>query len=831
MFHLREYQKHPERLSDYLPWAALIAPGVILQKDSVFQKTVAFRGPDLATASPGELVSATARLNNLLKRLGSGWALHVEAQRYFAGQYPAAEWPHAIPQVVDAERRGHYEAEGQHYDSSYFLTLSWQLPGTRSKKLESLFVDDPREDDPQEHNRRDLDYFLRFAGQIIDILSTICPTVSELNDDETLSYVHSTISMNWHPIKCPETPMYLDALLPDQVYQSGEVAVLGDHYVMTATIMGFPGEDWPGILDDLNHLAVSYRWSQRFVFLDQEEAQQEIKKYRKWWWSKRQSLYGMLKEQASGQEALGDPEAVANAAECDAALQDMGKGTVGYGYYTTTVTVWDRDLDEVERKMGVICKVLNSRGFATKIETWNSFHAWLSSLPGQVYANIRRPLLSTLNLARLFPLAAIWSGDRYDEHLKKKTGYASPLMITNSTGRTPFRLSLAVGDVGHTFIAGPTGSGKTTLLGMMALQWLRYPHAQVFIFDRDRSARALTMAVGGHYYEPGNPDRPVSFQPLGNIDQEKELQWAVGWAETLFALQAVELDPFLRRDIFQALQNLATSPKEERTISGLKGMLQEGILREALTPFTLDGPYGQILDGNKDELDIGQWTMLETGALMSLGERAMVPAIGYQFHRLEQRFGQGPTFLYFDEGWLYLKYPYFIQRLEDWFKTTRKKDVYMVFGTTELEDAVKSPICSTLYSACQTKIFLPNPQALDPIARKMYSEFGLSEAEIETIARATPKREYYLRSPKGRRVFDLELGPVALAIVARSSTADQAFLDGMEEKLPKEEWGKALLEDRHLHWAVELMKDWEATHLPQDPAEVMEPLTNEPVTS
>ena len=36
MFNFVEYRKSPDRLADLLPWAMLIAPGVILNKDGSF---------------------------------------------------------------------------------------------------------------------------------------------------------------------------------------------------------------------------------------------------------------------------------------------------------------------------------------------------------------------------------------------------------------------------------------------------------------------------------------------------------------------------------------------------------------------------------------------------------------------------------------------------------------------------------------------------------------------------------------------------------------------------------------------------------------------------
>src|SRR5215470_14073598 len=74
MMNLAEYRNKPQSLADFLPWAALVADGVVLNKDGSFRRTARFRGPDLDSATPAELVGATARLNNALRRLGSGWA-------------------------------------------------------------------------------------------------------------------------------------------------------------------------------------------------------------------------------------------------------------------------------------------------------------------------------------------------------------------------------------------------------------------------------------------------------------------------------------------------------------------------------------------------------------------------------------------------------------------------------------------------------------------------------------------------------------------------------------------------------------------------------------
>ncbi len=122
MINLAEYRRRPERLTDYLPWAALIAQGVVLDKDGSLQRTLRFRGPNLESATAATLVGTAARLNNALRRFGSGWALFAEAQRLEACGYRDSVFPDAASWLVDQERRAMFEAEAAHFESRYFLS-------------------------------------------------------------------------------------------------------------------------------------------------------------------------------------------------------------------------------------------------------------------------------------------------------------------------------------------------------------------------------------------------------------------------------------------------------------------------------------------------------------------------------------------------------------------------------------------------------------------------------------------------------------------------------------------------------------------------------------
>jgi len=336
--------------------------------------------------------------------------------------------------------------------------------------------------------------------------------------------------------------MYLDALLADQPLTGGLEPRLGSCHLRTLTIIGFPTSTFPGILDELNRLAFPYRWSTRAIMLDKTDAARLLTKIRRQWFAKRKSIAAILKEVMTNEAStLLDTDAANKAADADLALQELGSDEIGEAYVTATVTVWDEDPGVVAEKLRLVEKVIEGRDFTCIPETVNAIEAWLGSLPGHVYANVRQPPVSTLNLAHMMPLSAVWAGPERDYHFD-----APPLFLARTEGSTPFRFSLHVGDVGHTLIIGPTGAGKSVLLALLALQFRRYAGAQIFAFDFGGSIRAVAFAMGGDWHDLGgalseDAQEPVALQPLARIDEYVEEAWAAEWIEALLSQESVTI--------------------------------------------------------------------------------------------------------------------------------------------------------------------------------------------------------------------------------------------------------------------------------------------------
>jgi len=808
MLNLREYRNKADRLADHLPWAALAAPGVALNKDGSFQRTLRFRGADLESATEAELVGACARLNNVLRRFGSGWALFFEAERFEALGYPVSSFPDPASWLVDEERRASFEAGTEpslargkqpHFESAYYLTLLYMPPGDQVARAEQALLE-RAEPDNGRNWRQDLSAFIAETDRVADLLSGFMPEVKALNDTETLNYLHGTISARRHRVAAPETPIYLDAVLADTPLSGGIEPMLGEQHLRTVTVMGFPNLTHPGILDTLNHQDFCYRWMTRFIALDKTDATKTLTKLRRQWFNKRKSITALLREVMYNQPVpLFDSDADNKMADADQALQALGGDHVSFGYLTTTITVMDADRLRADEKRRAVERVINGAGFTCLRESINAVEAWLGSLPGHVYANVRQPIVHTLNLAHLVPLSSVWAGPARNEHLD-----GPPLFYADTSGSMPFRFSTHVGDVGHMLIVGPTGAGKSVLLALLALQFRRYAGAQIYIFDKGFSARAAVLAMGGEHHALGS-DGSLAFQPLRGIHDPAERSWAAEWIGTLFVHEKVNVTPEIKEAIWSALNSLATAPAEERTLTGLSVLLQSNALKAALMPYTLDGPFGRLLDAAENRLALADIQCFETEALLHEAS-AVLPVLTYLFHRLEERFDGRPTLLILDEAWVYLDNALFAARIREWLKVLRKKNVAVVFATQSLADIADSSIAPAIIESCPQRIFLPNDRAIEPQARAAYEHFGLNERQIELIARATPKRHYYLQSRRGNRLFELNLGPIALAICGASSPADQQRVDTALTEYGSGGFFAGLLDGAGLSWAADLLQ-------------------------
>ena len=781
MLSLREFRTKLQGLADLLPWAALVDPGIILNKDGSLTTAFYFRGQDLASATGQELDAVAVQTNAALAKLETGWMINIDSIRSPVTSYPSrnqCHFPDPVTLLIDEERRSQNELAGARYDSVYALAITYLLPTEMHNRITALFImEDEDQTSKQASYTNLLELYKRRVQNITDgLLATL--NLRPMSSDELLTYLHRCVSGLDTLVATPPIPMYLDALLATRDFYAGLAPRIGTTHIRTITVHGFPGQTMPGMLDQLNQLPFPYRWSTRFIALDVPDAEKRLKTYRRNWWQKRHGLIGMLRPTPpSGDQSWQNGDAVAMAGDADQAMTENNEGLVRYGYYTNTIIVMDEDLTIVDQNAREVTKLLANNQCPANVEDMNAVEAYLGSLPANGFSNIRRPMIHSLNLAHLLPLTAVWSG--HAEHPAPADMYpphSPPLLIAATAGATPLRVSLHVGDLGHFGIFGPPGAGKSTFLDLLITSHFRYPNAQVFGFDYGYSMYTLCVAAGGAHYDIGAEGSPHAFCPLAQLETAGDLAWAAQYLELLVTLRlpaGAALSVGQQNEIAEALANMAadTALSRHRTITNIRSSIQDRDIKEALKYYTLDGPLGHLLDCESDSLSgtNGRFFVFETTHLLELGDRAVIPVFMHIFRQIEKRVTRRvPTLIPIDEGWKTFSHPLAIDRLKQWLKTMRKENAAVGFTTQNLTDILNSPIAPIIIDNIPTKFMLANPEAATENVAPIYRSFGLNDTEIALLSTARPKRDYYLTNADGRRSFQLRLGPVALAFVGIS---------------------------------------------------------------
>src|SRR5260221_9212371 len=84
---LIDQRRHAIELADLLLYDSLIEDGILLLQDGGLLAAWKFQGPDLGSATNGEMAALSGRLGALL-RLGAGWVVQCHSVRDPAPGYP-----------------------------------------------------------------------------------------------------------------------------------------------------------------------------------------------------------------------------------------------------------------------------------------------------------------------------------------------------------------------------------------------------------------------------------------------------------------------------------------------------------------------------------------------------------------------------------------------------------------------------------------------------------------------------------------------------------------------------------------------------------------------
>ncbi|MDQ3388905.1 MAG: hypothetical protein M3483_05315 [Gemmatimonadota bacterium] len=776
----------PPALADRLNWLLLAAPGVVFQKDGSFLAGWRFRGPD-PTSSPAEEVNRLARrVNEIFLPCTDRWCFHVDAYRTPSTSYaPAGAFPDAITRLLDEERRNAYRAVGARFETECYLTASYLPPPELHRRVERLFR---KGGEGAISWSNELESFEKSLLDLSDRLTSLL-LLDRLGSGPLLSHLYRALTGRLQRILPPFHGSYLDSILCHEPFIGDFAPRLGDLHLRLVEVDGYPDAVYPTVLQSLCELPFEYRWSSRILPLSPGVADPIIRRTQKQYYEKRKGAAEWAGAFSRGKEDPGNPElermqedahARGLAAGASEAISINSSGKARYCFFNSVILLHRESAAAADADARLAVKAARDAGFTASVQTMHAAETFWGTLPGHGKPNLHRRLLSSRNISALLPVTSVWAGSAANPSPFYPSG-SPPLLWSDTAGATPFRLSLHVGDVGHTIVVGATGAGKSTLLQLIAAQAFRYAGAQVFVFDRGRSFELLCRAAGGAHFtvRPGEVGG-LAFQPLARVDDPAERAWAVDWLSLLVRMQGAEVTPSRVEALNHALGLLAADEPRYRTLTALTLQLfaVDRELGAALHVYSGQGPYGYLLDADEDVVSGAAFQVFEIQHLFDLGDAITVPTLLYLLHRLEGRFGENrPTYLIVDEAGSSLGHPTFESRVRQYAVTLRKHNVALILAFQDLLQLRSLPSCDTLLGACPTRLFLPNAEARHERIAAMYRGAGLNDREIELLAEAVPKRHYYLKSPAGSRLFELSLGPAARAFLfARSGLGAEGTL-------------------------------------------------------
>jgi len=810
---LQKFKEPLNQLKYVLPWSFIISPGVCFLKNGALMATYQVEYPDLESSSAPEIASMASLFNRSTMALAQteGWALFFDVRRYKTKDYPAGKFSNLAGWLIDQKRAENYHRFGEHFTTDHYITFVYQLPSDIDSKTSGFFFKKGKDKKNRNQNgkngfkktnnlpqiQKEVENFLDECEKVMGTLA-VKLWIHRLDDSELFSYIKSSVSLNKQNLIYPkDTFFFLDNYLCDMDVHNSQPLKIGEYYVPVMGIMDFPNKTYPAIFDELNRTMTEFRWTTRFIPLSKERSTKEAEKYQNRFYSARKSGMTLFTEMAMNveidKENKGALEMESQAADIQA---DIAMGDYVLGYYTSNLMVWDKKLEGAKLKARKLQQVVRSCGFSVKEETFNNSQAWLGMMPGNVYANIRRPLISTKNFSNIIPLSSAWQGLLQNDFTLETCGSSVPLCTCSTSYGTPFFLNLNVRDVGHTFVFGPTGAGKSTLLALLMASATKYRDANIVCIDKQLSSRALMVGGGGIYIEPGKDT--VAFQPLSALkspetatesEYNESLMWCQQFIEGLLVQQNISVTPAMSKVISETLRLVSKKEKDMQTLTTFQQYATysdpetgENTIRTGLDPYCDGGQFASIFDADRTTLQLSKLITIEMGSLMRLSEKAVAPALMYIFRYLEKLWNvptgakQPLTFLFLDEAWLYLQHPIFAGFLQEWLRTLRKKKVFCIFATQEVAAAAKSSLSDTIAQQCLTKIYLADESATSPGLMDSYRYFGLTDSEIISLSNATMKKDYYFKNPNGCRMFTLDLDLFQLALIS----PDHEMLDRIE---------------------------------------------------
>jgi type IV secretion system protein TrbE len=758
------------------------------------------RHDDFESLSPEEIDAVCERFEQALGLSGDNDLVHVVHHRLPAPGFQVREFPTRAAGLVDAERRAAFGSERYWLIRSRLYWSHYFPPETKTRLSAAFFASGGTAGGPASW-QHEIERFRERAKAFGDALSGVA-RVRRLTSAELFHDLHLCLTGLEHPIALPSVPVHIDEVLADQTFFGGLYPRVGQLHIRPVAINAYPAETLPELLWFVLNEPGRLRFTLRWIPLDSLTTQRHGNQVRGQWARRRHGLLHIVLAAMNLPRARTNRHAEEMVEDAEEIIAKAAAGAP-FGFLTVRVLIYGEDPARTNLRARELVRRLQNGGIGARVEDVNAVETIKGSQPGNGWADVSRPLVSAMNFAHLALVSQPWPGTPTIDSPYFPPETPSPLVCCSS-GHAPFWVPPhSGGGVLHMLIIGPTGSGKSVLLALLAMAWTALSRARVRWIDLDYSSFVAAHALVADYRDLG-AEGTRALCLLEHAGNPEDDQFLLAFFTRLFMRWQTALNAEQQRELARSIKLAASQGL--RRVRFLAALIQDAVLRRILNEYADIGPWGHIFDGDPRKVGDAKVRVYETRELMALGERAAAPALEWLLHDIERECNGDPTLIFIDETWRLLSDPV----SADWFysalRTLRKRNAGIVMATQSVTEIAASPYCNLLLESCPAKIFLPNPEARGEHVRQAYLKLGLTQRQVEIIARAIPRSQYYYTSPLGSRLFNLDLGPTAVALCG--STGLPEVRRARELLAQSENFLAAWLAERGLaDWAAQLMPE------------------------
>nr|WP_222622624.1 type IV secretion system protein VirB4 [Ramlibacter albus] len=793
--------------AELLPWFGLVAPGLVLCKDGSLLAGFEFSGDDVEGKEDFAADQRIELLQNALRTLTDRCTLWTFQERRFTSGYLDNEFSNPVARLIDRQWE---KACGQRRNARLRQTmyLGYNFPN-RSEAFFEAVGSALRESDGRvlpaftqlvRQRLSERGALSRVRGQLGDMAHEFEKIISDFSgvvdraigfhrliEGELLGelYGRANLASAGGPVDPPDLDQlaYLNTLLAtDDVDRQHDLFRFRGPsktvWVGALSTTGTPKSAHSSQVDNLMALDCEYVLCQCFRVLDRVPAEKDIQDAEMFYRSEVKSVVTRVAERLF--DVVSDKVNTGNltlADDAQEALVELTTGDVAYGYYNMTVLALGDTQRQAEAAVDLLSSTLRAGGYTVLRERQGLLSAILTTFAGSANATLRWKLTSTANIADLAPIRTISTGESthplFSRILKREV---PPLCRFVTPYGVTYDFNPHEGDLGHTAVVGGSGAGKTTLLTLLIAQFQKYNPSRTFIFDKDYSLMAATVLLGGKHIDMGRKGKRRNMNPVRVMMEGGDDSRLRQWLEVLIGAGGNTVSAQESTNLNAAIQQLRKSHSVRWKLSGLYALVagQNQDLALKLAPYVdrteeegdyNAGSHAAYFDNQEDDFALTNMVGMECGGLLD-DPKVASPFMDYAFYCIERALdGNTPSMIYVEEAWYMLSNPAFVSKMEDWLRTFRKKRAFVMFATQSLDELARLPNLGSFVTNIPSQILLPSMKSsVHEQADQYKAIWGTTDAQIELLAQAIPKRDYLLVRPNTTRLVNTDMPAVLIAI-------------------------------------------------------------------